>query len=182
MWNSAGTALENSTVSVNALESTLNGYKTTAESAATTATTQAGISTTQAGIATTQAGIATQKATEASTTLSSKATTDLDNITSSGKNKIENLLLPDYSQKTSISASDFPYTALSNGYIHFVGSVSGETSFSVFVNTNRVSLLYVGGSAVKNYGITFPVSTGDVISFSGTSILSDCVLFPMKGV
>ena len=43
VWNADGTNLENSTVQVNALESTLKGYKETAESAASTATTKAGI-------------------------------------------------------------------------------------------------------------------------------------------
>ena len=72
VWNADGTNLENSTVAVNALESTLNGYKTAAQTAATTATAQAGIAadkasvaTTQAQTATTQAGIAATKATEA---------------------------------------------------------------------------------------------------------------------
>ena len=51
VWNADGTNLENSTVSVNAMESTLNGYKTAAESAASTATEKA--------------DIAIQKATEA---------------------------------------------------------------------------------------------------------------------
>ena len=67
VWNSDGTNLENSTVAVNALESTLNGYKIAAKSAATTATEKASIATNQAQTATTQAGIATQKASEAST-------------------------------------------------------------------------------------------------------------------
>jgi len=69
VWNSAGTALENSTVSVNALESTLNGYKTAAETAASTATTKANLASNKADIATTQAGIATTKATEATSAI-----------------------------------------------------------------------------------------------------------------
>ena len=55
VWNAAGTNLENSTVSVNALESTLKGYKTAAQTAATTATNKASIATTQANIATDKA-------------------------------------------------------------------------------------------------------------------------------
>ena len=65
VWNSAGTNLENSTVSVNALEQTLKGYKTAAQTAATTATNKADTATSQAQTATTQAGIATTKASEA---------------------------------------------------------------------------------------------------------------------
>ena len=48
VWNSDGTNLENSTVSVNALESTLNGYKTATETAATIATAKASEATVQA--------------------------------------------------------------------------------------------------------------------------------------
>jgi len=55
VWNAAGTNLENSTVSINALESTLKGYKTAAQTAATTATNKASVATTQADIATTKA-------------------------------------------------------------------------------------------------------------------------------
>ena len=87
VWNAAGTNLENSTVSVNALESTLNGYKTSAETAAATATTKAGIATdaastatTKAGEATTQAGIATTKAAEVAGALSGKADKNLSNV------------------------------------------------------------------------------------------------------
>ena len=65
VWNSDGTNLENSTIEVNSLESTLNTYKTQAQNSANTATTQAGIATTQAQMSTTQAGIATTKANEA---------------------------------------------------------------------------------------------------------------------
>ena len=65
VWNADGTNLENSTVAVNALESTLNGYKTAAQAAAATATDKASVATTQAQTATTQAGIATTKADEA---------------------------------------------------------------------------------------------------------------------
>ena len=52
VWNSSGTNLENSTVSVNALEGTLNNYKTIAQNAANTATTKAGIAITKADEAT----------------------------------------------------------------------------------------------------------------------------------
>ncbi|MBQ3695643.1 MAG: hypothetical protein II938_01565 [Alphaproteobacteria bacterium] len=48
IWNNAGTNLENSTIAVNDLESTINGYKTLAQTAATTATTQANLAITKA--------------------------------------------------------------------------------------------------------------------------------------
>ena len=55
VWNANGTSLENSTIEVNALESTLNGYKTEAQNAASTATSKAGIAASKADIATTKA-------------------------------------------------------------------------------------------------------------------------------
>ena len=65
VWNEEGTNLENSTISVNALESTIKSYKESAESAANTATEKATVATTEAQTAITQAGVATAKATEA---------------------------------------------------------------------------------------------------------------------
>ena len=64
VWNAEGTNLENSTVAVNALESTINTYKTQAQEAANTATSKASAAATQAQTATIQAAIATQKAGE----------------------------------------------------------------------------------------------------------------------
>ena len=81
VWNNAGNNLENSTVAVNALESTLAEYKNTASQASQTATAKAQIATTQAEIATQKAQIATDKATEAVTTLANKAEKDFSNVT-----------------------------------------------------------------------------------------------------
>lgn len=101
VWNSEGTNLENSTVEVNALESTLNSYKTAAESAATTATTKAGIASDKADIATAQAGIAMAKAEETVSTLSSKANIDMNNLSATGKGAVVALGMPDYSAPVS---------------------------------------------------------------------------------
>ena len=103
IWNADGTNLENSTIKVNELESTIKGYKTEAQNAATTATNKADIATTQAQTATTQAGIATakaevasQKATEVSNALSVTANKNMDNLTATGKENIVNLVMPGY--------------------------------------------------------------------------------------
>ena len=103
VWNADGTNLENSTVEVNALESTLKGYKESAESAATTATIKAGIASDKADIATQKAQIATEKATEATSTLSSKANKDMDNLSSIGKENIIALAIPDMSRSATLS-------------------------------------------------------------------------------
>ena len=135
IWNADGTNLENSTVAINALESTLNGYKTAAEAAATTATTKAGIASDKADIAATQAGIATEKATEAATLLSSKANKDMDNLSNTGKSQIVALCAPDYSAGTSRS-NNTEYTANTNGWLEF---------FIYSYSTNTKAYLYING-------------------------------------
>ncbi len=96
VWNSNGTNLENSTVKVNELESTLRIYKETAEQAATTATENANIASTQANIATEQSRIASEKANEVSNALSIKANANMDNLTAIGSAKITGKCMPDY--------------------------------------------------------------------------------------
>ncbi len=134
VWNSDGTNLENSTVEVNALESTLKGYKTAAEAAATTATTKAGIASDKADLATTKAqlasdkaDIATEKAAEATTILASKANKDMDNLTTTGKSATVYLCMPDYS--SGVSKSDnTEYTATTNGWLEFFTSCYNSTA------------------------------------------------------
>lgn len=113
VWNSSGTALENSTVAVNSLESTLNSYKTAAETAATTASTKA-------GIASDKADIATAKAAEAASTLASKANKDLDNLSSTGKEMLVNLGMPSETYvDLTLGTSGSRYTMPADGYILF---------------------------------------------------------------
>ena len=95
VWNKDATNLENSAVKINELESTLKGYKESAESSATLAGQQASIAsdkadtaTEQAQVATEKASLATQKATETANALSTKANTDMNNLTTVGKNNI----------------------------------------------------------------------------------------------
>lgn len=116
VWNSDGTNLENSTVSVNALESTLKGYKEIAESAASTATTKAGIASDKADIASDKADIATEKAAEAASTVSGKADKDMDNLTATGKAAVIALIMPDHASAVSCS-DDTEYTATTNGWL-----------------------------------------------------------------
>ena len=127
VWNKDGTNLENSSIKVNELESTLKGYKTEAQNAATMASNKADIATAQAQTATTQAGIATakaeiaiQKAMEVSNTLAAKANVDMDNLTETGKKKITNLVMPGpHCINLSLDLTDFEtsYVAPSNGYL-----------------------------------------------------------------
>lgn len=184
VWNTEGTNLENSTVAVNALESTLKSYKESAESAANTATTKAGIASDKADIATTQAGIATakadiatekaqiatDKATEAVSTLSNKANKDMDNLTAAGKTKVANLAMPSNTYVDlsfiSIPIGDYTYTAPKNGYFTFifVAGVSGS-SVSLYINDKLVD---AHSSAGHNGGLNCFCKKGDIIKVSIT--------------
>ena len=156
VWNSDGTNFENSTVAVNDLESTLNGYKTAAESAASTATTKAEIASDKADIATTKAqlasdkaDIATAKAAEAVATLSNKASTDMDNLTTIGKTLITGLGLPDYTTQVTYAGNTWtqaPYDCYVTG-----GVQSGSNiSLRIDINLNAteigtISIAYSSG-------------------------------------
>ena len=172
VWNSDGTNLENSTVEVNALESTLNGYKTAAQTAATTATAQAQAATNQAQTATTQAEIATakaelatQKATEVSEALSTKTNIDMDNLSTSGKKVSANLAMPSSSavSTTFIStgiSNNYTYTSPSNGYFTFgfVGNSSGSYVV-IYRNNSTEGKIYT----TKDAHLSIACAKGDTI-------------------
>ena len=198
VWNSDGTNLENSTVAVNDLESTLKGYKTAAESAATTAATKAGIASDKADIATTKAqlasdkaDIATAKAAEAEATLASKASKDMDNLSTSGKNNILNLGNPDYSSPVSIPTpvSTTPYTVPSDGYINIFYTAVYEAKESYYyINGNPVPI-GSGNSTNERTGhfCQIRVSKNDtfylqIAMYNGTNVEYRCYFIPMKGV
>ena len=179
VWNTDGTNLENSTVAVNALESTLKGYKNVAEAAATTATTQAGIASDKADIAAAKAQIATDKATEAATTLASKLNANMDNISSAGKAVIAGLGMPDYSAGVSVSYKDLNsgYTAPYNGVLVF----SFGLASTVEINTNSFGVKMTN----NNHQIReLHLNKDDVVKTTTISsgYEGDTMFFPLKGV
>ena len=125
VWNKDGTNLENSVVEVNALESTLRTYKESAESSATIATEKATLAsdkadtaTEQAQVATEKASLATQKATETANALSAKANTDMDNLTTAGKNKVSLLSFPSATYVDfTLGETGSYYTAPADGWL-----------------------------------------------------------------
>ena len=176
VWNSEGTNLENSTVSVNALESTLRGYKESAESAASTATTKADNAATSATTATTQAGIATAKAEEAASTLSSKVNKNMDDLSSTGKETVMALRNPDYTSGISISSG---YTAPKDGvFLYQCALTSG--SYSIKINGQNVWSCFSGGGLLFPT-LMIPVGKGDVITFTLTADQPVHTFFPFKG-
>ena len=164
VWNSDGTNLENSTVSVNALESTLNGYKTAAETAATTASTKAGIASDKADLASDKADIATAKAAEAASTLSSKANKDMDNLSATGKEKVANLSMP---SSYYVDMDSTTYTAPANGYAFFQAASGTNNGYvNIVVNENldgyrQVAQRYATGTQVAM--LVMPCKKGDSV-------------------
>ena len=133
VWNSDGTNLENSTVEINALESTLKGYKESAESAASTATTKAGIASDKADVATNKAqlasdkaDIATSKAAEAASTVSSKANKDMDNLSDTGK--------------TAVVALGRNFTTVNQQIAEGIISIAGEYDLGLTDNKVKMGL------------------------------------------
>lgn len=129
VWNSEGTNLENSTVAVNDLESTLKSYKETAETAASTATTKAGLASDKADIATAKAQIATDKAAEAVSTLSSKANSSLNNIS-------ENLDL--VTESYGPDSDGYWYRVYKSGWIEQGGENTAQSNQDTTVNLLKV--------------------------------------------
>jgi len=187
VWNSDGTNLENSTVSVNALESTLKGYKETAESAASTATTKAGIASDKADIATTKAqlasdkaDIATAKAAEATNTLASKANKDMDNLSATGKTTITSYGVPDYSAGTSVSSGVF--TPNVNGVLVMVGDNNAGKNFHIYLGNNNtgVDILYASITGSQG-GNTWFIPMKKDTSYYISQVLSRCTFYPYLG-
>ena len=196
VWTSDVTNLENSTVQVNALESTLNGYKTAAETAASTATTKAGIAsdkadiaTSQAQTATTQAGIATEKAAEVAASLSTKANKDMDNLSTTGKTNVMNLCLPDWSAGIDIALplSTSKYTCPSDGiYCCCFLPTATNTLISLYVNGTKTAVGIHNSSTGNNNKDTISayLQKGDKIYFDGghgSNGLFSSTFYPLKG-
>ena len=179
VWNSDGTNLENSTVEVNVLESTLNSYKTAAETAATTATTKAGIASDKADIATAKAQIATDKAAEAVSTLSGKANKDMDNLSADGKKAVLGLSIPNYTGVTEYTENTTFYADKDYYAICYVinGNYYGNVYTDATLQTNLYYWqFYIQASA--NF-CRFPVC----IVPKGTYYTSNAhgFLYPFKG-
>ena len=180
VWNSNGTNLENSTVAVNDLESTLKGYKTTAETAASTATTKAGIASDKADIATAKAQIATDKAAEATAAMSNKANKDLDNLSQTARETLLTLTAPDYTAGVS-KTWNTDNTAESSGIVIANDSARQSTYIQAVVNSNTLPFYEIASAG--QLSISFPVCKGDVWKvYGGDNYGRNLMFYPMKGV
>lgn len=125
VWTADGTGLENSTVSINALEKTFSDYKTAAETAGVMASAKANEAVSAATTAGTKAAEAAASAAEAaqsvqaiSGALITKANTDLDNLTQTAQETIVGLGMPDYTRGISVPVNS-TFTPSTNGFIEY---------------------------------------------------------------
>jgi len=146
VWNEQGTNLENSTVAVNELESTLAGYKTAAETAKDDAVTAknaaigkadeaasfASTASTKASEAAASASAAAASASSVASSLSTKANKDMDNLTTTGKSNIVELRSPDYTRGSSVSVNST-----------FTPTTDGVIEYKVYVGTGGTKNFYI---------------------------------------
>ena len=195
VWNKDGTNLENSTIKVNELESTIKGYKTEAQNAATTATNKADIAMTQAQTATTQAGIATakaevasQKATEVSNALSVKANKDMDNLSSTGKITSAELALPDYSAGIGLTIENNSSINFTAPYPCFLVlcccNGTNTTTAAIITKTSSGSVIVRNDQActgAKFVCCTLYVPRGEQLTLGISGINQYSAYYPLKG-
>ena len=180
IWNADGSNLENSTVQINALESTLKAYKDSAESASLTATSAAATASIDATNATTQAGLATAAATTATAIVANKANLDMDNLSNTGKRNVITLMMPDYTSG-SRKLIDVEYTAETNGWL-FIYAVCNNKITTLTVNGVEMNINYSYKTTLDVDGgssILLPLSVGDTYKVSNAS-QSTIMYFPMK--
>ena len=192
VWNEQGTNLENSTVAVNELESTIAGYKAAAESAKddaiaakNTAVNKASEAASSASTATSKAGEAAASATAAASSMSSKANKDMDNITALGKSSIVSFGMPDYSRAQTLSTGTF--TPSHDSIIEvFISATSGK-GFAVNRGSTQdytksvVRLAQSGTSGVYGGGQAL-VLAGQEYIFSCNATIEKAIIAPLKGV
>lgn len=172
VWDKDGKKLEASTVAVNEMENTLNGYKTEAQTAAATATEKATIASDKADIATEKAQIATDKAAEAIDTVDSKATKDLDNLSTLGKEKVSNLAMPSDSY-IDYTLTERTFTAPANGYYCATASMGTNSNLKWENAENGMVVNYMNSTQdTRNSGIVMPVKTGASVALIANNVNS----------
>ena len=189
VWNSDGTNLENSTVEVNALENILKGYKESAESAAAMATIKAGVASDKADIATAKAEIATEKATEVSSALSTKANKDMDNLSTTGKENLVSLAMPDYSAGVSKTKGTI-YQAECDGFIYVLGKQTSTSQAAFALTIGAASDLSDGVQIAQEYSSPnthldascfIPISKGLYYRVKNDTYANTITFYPVKG-
>jgi hypothetical protein len=187
VWNKNGTNLENSKIEINELETSIRQYKEAAKEASNIATQKADIATQKADIATEKAEIASNKAAEAIETFSSKANTDMDNLSSNGKSTICLYMTPDYENPTvyngSLSSGSNIITITKSSYIVALTPQVGSTSGYIYIKTQSGKLIemqYTDGGSAKQLSVSAilePASYDITVTGSGGTYH----IYPLKG-
>lgn len=189
VWNEQGTNLENSTVAVNELESTIAGYKDAAESAKddaiaakNTAVNKASEAASSASTASSKAGEAAASAAAAASSISNKANKDMDNLSTTGKEAVVAFGMPDYSAGVSLGDPS-TYQALPvDCYVRWARNNAGTIdSVGVYI-ANSAETVVIDFKMTTNYysNLGVPVPAGwKVKGFSGHEAIT---YYPMKGV
>ena len=191
IWNSEGNNLENSTIEINNLESTLNSYKEYAKEQAEIAEQKAeqiieyaDTVTTKAEEAASSAADAQSSAEEAASILSNKANIDGSNFSNTGKIAINTFGQPNYSAAVIMnSAWNTAVTANSNGLVwindndllgeHPVYFTCAGQTFTVNYNATGVSI---------SGGALFPVQKGQLYKgYGGNNTNRALIFIPYSG-
>lgn len=106
--------------------------------------------------------------------LAGRATTDMNNITSTGKETVVGWGMPDYTAGISLTGISSPYVAPADGIIYFERNLGSLT-----INGTA----YVGGSnqTYSSYSNTILVNKGDSLSWTNSTPYAG-TFYPMKGV
>ena len=191
VWNAEGTNLENSDIKINDISRELDAKVASAttqaeiaNSSATMATEQAQNATKQAQIAAIQADIATQKANEASETLTSKADSDLTNLSATARTLVANLGMPDYTAAITYPGNCW-IQAPCDCYV--IGGLESGNSLNtqLEVNSNATETNYVVLSRVYGYANVQGVfiQKGFYFRLSCTNgVTYNTMYFPLIGV
>lgn len=176
VWNKDGTNLENSTVKVNELESTLSRYKEIAQTASSEAISAAQTAIQQADVATQQADIATQKAEEAVSTVDNKVNIDFSNVTQENAHKLVGNRIwisgeYDLSHTANVIVShDLGLTdvtkALAIPYLKFTTAIAGYQVGEIISNFALLGMFYSPGDSLSgscDYGPFLNLSTNTVM-------------------
>ena len=190
VWNEQGTNLENSTIAVNELESTLASYKDTAESAKDDAVTAknaaigkadeaasfASTASTKASEAAASASAAAASASSVASSLSTKANKDMDNLSATGKTTVSSLSMPSNGYVDYSYTKEYNYTAPANGYFYLratgggsgtwvcisLGDSASSDTYMTY-KTNSAGTLTAVAPVSKNQVVT-PSNSGNTVT------------------
>ena len=177
VWNSDGMNLENSTIKINELESTLKGYKESAEHSSIISEESAKSALQQVIEATKQADIATEKAQEAVSTLASKANQDMDNLSVLGKQMSANLAMPSDTY-IDYTLTDRSFTAPANGYYCAKANMGTNSMIKLENSTNGMMTSYTNSTNdTRAVGVLLPVKKDAAVLLTVNQISPSMIRF-----